>query len=262
MSVVWTSPHLRLIFRINSYTGLSIPDKTSASNIRRRICYWDVLFIALAMVTLICTLYVIVETMPSYNMTNFAQPLLTFIVYANCLSKGAYFIWQKDEIVNILNSVDDIVGFNEYFKSQKRAFYKATFQTKRILVILMHICLPCFALQIIIVIFLTRKYESMDKNYENHTITQEESHSYKYLTLESVAILKQIIVSVNSFYILVLHLKNISMDCLMLFCHVFVVEQIKSLHATIQQQSFSGQKKINDDWIFWFNKIKYFTNNC
>jgi hypothetical protein len=257
---------LRLIFALNYFTGLKIPDEYICAG---KIFIWEVIFMFLSALSMICSVYLEYLKLESFTVTSMGQPIISVLWYWLALAKGLYFVYKKRDLVKLIKTADDILNFKPFLKHQRSVFNRSSRQAKRVCIFLITICFCCYAGTAVCYEIIYKGYRQRQElmiSGGNVTRTISESNIDNiFEKLDTYPHVHAVILS-NIIFALLMILKNSVLDMIMLFCQFFVVEELNFLHNVLQfdkhassEEKFisqnSGELRIAE-WILMFNKIK------
>jgi hypothetical protein len=263
MSAIQEHQKLKIIFQLNRFLGFSLAYRHK-KKILQFVAGWDVITLVITFLSFYFTIATLYRILDNVKISSYSQPLVISIIYCNILIKTVNLSLKKQQIFEMFNIMNDIVAFKPFCKFQKPTVDLICTKIRNTVFILSAISLSCVCGMLTVMASNMVKLQikiSMNDTYltKEEEITQEISHANK-LTKSDL-----IVMFINSIVNLILPIKNIGMDSLMLFCHYFVVQQLKLLarqFKNTKNYKHSMEKHFNSHgqnlriWMEMFNKVK------
>jgi len=264
MSAIQEHPKLKIIFWLNRCLGFSLADRHKKKKLLQFVAPWDVIILVITFLSFYFTSATLYRTLDNVKISSYSQPLVICIIYCNVMIKTVNLSLKKQRIMEMFNIMNDIVAFKPFCKFQKLTVDLICTKIRNTVFILSAISLSCtcgmFSVMASNVIRLQIKLSMNDTN-----LTKEEQMAQEISNVNKLTKSDLIVMFINTIINMILPIKNIGMDSLMLFCHYFVVQQLKLLARQFKttksythsiDKQFIGHDQNLRLWMEMFNKVK------
>jgi len=258
MLAIRSNPKLKILFQLCKYSGLWIPEGKEEKKNLNRPTLWEAFLLLFAVTVLVFVIFNMLTSIANFKVVQFCRPGIVFLIYFNGISKALYLSLNRDKISSILVKMEEVINNSCFEKQQKNIIDFVCFKIRKTIFLQLVACIlivTTAAMLIAGTLYINSYHKAM---HQNSTIAAEDAINHQFYRVEKFKFHHYVGFLMNSFCILTILLKNVSIDSLMFLCHYFIVQQLNLLRTnfTRPNKTFADEANRFNSWVTHLNKIK------